>query len=78
MQEERKWKGTVSLGYSDIGGNSDKSQGTIDVNASRKTGHDEWTAKYSAYTSMSDNKTDARKFYAMGRYAYSFSEEMKW
>ena len=77
-QEATRWKGTVSLGYSDTGGNTDKSQGSFDVNASRKTDSDEWTAKYSASIASSNNKTDARKFYGMGRYAYSFSEEMKW
>ncbi len=77
-KEKSAWLRKVLLGYSQSGGNTQKSQMNLNFTASKKTDHDEWSFKYDAFYSSADKKMDAKKFYGMGRYAFSFGDEMKW
>lgn len=72
------WKKELSVGYSQSGGNTEKSLANVGVNVSRKTSHDEWSGKYTAYYSSSEKRMDGRKFYGMLRYAYSYGQNLKW
>lgn len=44
----------------------------------RKTDSDEWTGQLKAYFSTSNDEIDAKKFYGMGRYAFSYGSNLKW
>ena len=72
------WQRKASIGYSQTSGNTEASQGSVELSFNRKTGDDEWTGQFKAYLSTSNEKMDAKKFYGMGRYAYSFSRDLKW
>jgi putative salt-induced outer membrane protein YdiY len=73
-----KWDKTLSLGYTKTGGNSRKDQGEVSATLNRKSSRDEWTAKYDAFYSSSENRLDAKKFYGLLRYAYSYGKDLKW
>jgi len=72
------WQRKASVGYSQTRGNTEASQGSVELSVNRKTGDDEWTGQFKAYISTSNEKMDAKKFYGMGRYAFSFSHDLKW
>jgi len=72
------WQRKASVGYSQTSGNTEASQGSVELSINRKTGDDEWTGQLKAYISTSNEKMDAKKFYGMGRYAFSYSEDLKW
>jgi len=73
-----KWDRTITIGFSQAGGNTDTSDFKGDVSINRKTADDEWTAKLNSYIATTNEEEDARKFYGMLRYAYSFGEKLKW
>lgn len=77
-QEATEWQRKISIGYSDAGGNTEKSSGSVDLMINRKSPDDELTIKANGYIGRTDKKTDAKKFYGMGRYANSFGESKKW
>lgn len=79
--EEKKqveWKRELSAGYTRISGNTESSELTTSLHVNRKTEKNEYTAKGTAYYSSEDKKMNARKYYGMGRYAYSFGKTKKW
>ena len=61
------WQRKASIGYSQTSGNTEASQGSVELSVNRKTGDDEWTGRLNAYISTSDKKMDAKKFYGMGK-----------
>jgi len=73
-----QWQRKASFGYSQTSGNTEASQGSLEVSVNRKTGADEWSGLLKAYLSTSNEKMDAKKFYGMGRYAYSYGNDLKW
>jgi len=77
-KEKSPWTREVSLGYSQTGGNTEESQGNFTLAMDRKTDEDEWNVKMDSLYSSSNKKMDSRKFYGMGRYAFSFGEKSKW
>jgi len=78
VEEEAKWTREISFGYTQAGGNTEKSQGNLDLIVKRKTDSDEFSAKGTAYYSSSNQQMDAKKFSGKLRYAYSFGEEKRW
>ena len=78
MEKESAWTRKISLGYSETGGNTEDSAFTGEARIHRKRSEDETTFRYNAYVSSSNDKQDARKFSAMGRYARSFGDEKEW
>jgi len=75
--EESPWSRSISLGYNQTGGNTQKSGAHLVMKANRKTDDDEWSMEHrSSYTS-SDKKMDSKKFYGMARYANSFGRNKK-
>ena len=78
VKEEPSWAKKISLGYSQTGGNTKKSYGSAVATADKKTDEDEWNLKYEAHYSSADKKMDGKKFYASGRYAFSFGDYKKW
>jgi len=80
VQEESdiQWQRKITVGYSQTSGNTQASQGSSELSVSRKTKKDEWTGTLKAFISTSNEKMDAKKFYGMGRYAFSFRDELKW
>jgi len=78
FKEKSAWLRKVLLGYSQSGGNTQKSQMNFNVTASKKTDDDEWSFKGDAHYSSADKQMDAKKFYGMGRYAYNFGDYSKW
>ncbi len=77
-EEESDWTRKVTLGYSQSGGNTEKSQFSGDVAVEKITGDKEYSGKYSAYVSSSDNAQDAREFKAVVRYANKFGSRKQW
>jgi len=77
-KEAPLWNKEIALGYSQTGGNTQEAQGSFTFSGKRKTKKDETTFKAEAIYSSSGNKMDAKKFYAMGRYAFSFGQKLKW
>lgn len=77
-EEEKLWQREISMGYSNISGNTESSQLSIGLGGSKKTDHDETTFKGNIYYSSSNDKMNSQKWYGMGRYAYSFKESKKW
>jgi len=73
-----QWQRKISIGYSQTGGNTEASQGSGELFINRKTGDDEWTGKLSTHISTSNDEMDAKKFYGMGRYAFSYGNDLKW
>jgi putative salt-induced outer membrane protein YdiY len=74
-----EWKKHVSLGYTRSGGNTRKTQGILSANVNRKTKFNEATFKFdSLYSTGSNEKVDARKYYGLLRYANSFGRDLKW
>ena len=76
--KESVWSRKASFGYSQTGGNTEDSQGSAEFSLNRKTEKDEWSAKVKAYISTSNDQTDAKKFYGMGRYAFSYGKRRQW
>lgn len=75
--EESPWDRSISFGYNQTGGNTQKSGANMVLKANRKTDDDEWSFEHrSSYTS-SDKKMDSKKFYGMGRYANNFGRDNK-
>jgi len=73
------WKREVALGYNYVTGNTRESQFSGSFLINRNNKHiDEWTAKGRVYYSSANRKTDAHKWYGMGRYAYSFGSMKRW
>lgn len=81
-QEEKPeitWKREVSAGYNASRGNTRNEQFSLNAFVSRNRKHvDEWTFKGNMYYSEADKKMDARKWYGMGRYAFSFGQRKAW
>jgi len=77
-ENKSQWQRKASLGYSQTGGNTEASQGSVEVSINRKTDDDEWMGQLKAYLSTSNKKMDAKKFYGMARYAYSYGNDLKW
>ncbi len=77
-EEDKLWQREISIGYSNISGNTQSSQLSIGLGGNKKTDHDETTFKGNIYYSSSNKKMDSQKWYGMGRYAYSFRESKKW
>jgi len=73
-----KWTKQVSLGYSQAGGNTEKSQFNGELKVDRKTEGDEFNLKWTGYYATSDKTTDVKKYYGLVRYAYSYGEDLKW
>ncbi len=72
------WSRTVTFGYGQSGGNTEKSQFNGDLAVHRKTDHDEWIGQWNSYVTTVDSETDSQKYYGMLRYAYSFGRDLKW
>ena len=76
--KEVEWKKKISLGYSKVGGNTETGEANAGVQINRKTSADEWTFKGDAYYAEENKKMSSKKFYGMGRYAYSFGRDLRW
>ena len=74
----KKWEKKITIGYSQTNGNTQASQGSSELLVKRKTGQNEWTGALKAFISTSNEKMDAKKFYGMGRYAFSYGDDLKW
>lgn len=72
------WQKDVSLGYTQMGGNTKSQAGQISASINRKTAANETTLKYEGDYSSSNEVMNGKKFYGMARYAYSFSSNLKW
>ena len=77
-EPETKWSRTASIGYTQSGGNTEKSQFNAAIKLNRKTDDDEATLKWTGFYASSNEVTDAKKFYGMARYARSFGDLKKW
>ena len=77
-KDDSPWQRRVSIGYSKNSGNTESSRVNIGFDVNKKTDDDETTFKGSINYSSTNRKMDSQKWYAMGRYAYSFGEEKKW
>lgn len=71
-------KRNFSLGFTKTNGNTNDTQGQFTADINRKTSQNELTLKYNAYYSANTREMNGRKFYGMGRYAYSFGRDKKW
>ena len=83
VEEEEKpeatWQGEVSAGYNSSRGNTRNEQFSLNAFVNRNRKHiDEWTFKGNMYYSEADKEMDARKWYGMGRYAFSFGPRKAW
>lgn len=77
-EEDKLWQREISMGYSNISGNTESSQLSMGIRGNRKTDDDEITFKGNIYYSSSNQKMNSQKWYGMGRYAYNFKENKKW
>jgi len=70
---EASWKSEVSVGYNTTRGNAQTEQFTLNALINRNKKHkSEWTLKGNVFYSEANKEMDAQKWYAMGRYAFSF------
>lgn len=73
-----EWTADFETAYFLTRGNTETSGFDLTAFINRKTATDETTFKSTVNQSSSEKKMNAQKWYAMGRYAYSFGEELKW
>jgi len=78
-ETEISWQREISAGYNTTRGNTRTEQFSLSAYVNRNRKHiDEWTLKGNMYYSEADKKMDAQKWYAMGRYAFSFGPRKAW
>jgi putative salt-induced outer membrane protein YdiY len=77
VEEAIVWNKKLALGYTQSGGNTTKRQGMLSSMLNRKNTANESTMKFDVFYSSSSGKMDAKKFYGMLRYAYSFGKNLK-
>jgi len=77
-ESDVQWQRKIAVGYSQTSGNTQASQGSSELSVNRKTKKDEWTGVLRVLISTSNEKMDAKKFYGMGRYAFSYGGDLKW
>ncbi|MGD9015608.1 MAG: DUF481 domain-containing protein [Candidatus Omnitrophota bacterium] len=78
LKPDSLWQRKLSIGYSKNSGNTESSRVNIGLDANKKTDNDETTFKGNINYSSTNKKMDSQKWYAMGRYAYSFGKEKRW
>lgn len=73
------WQRELEAGYNVARGNTENDQlyASLFINRN-KVRVNEVTLKGDIYYSAKEKETDAEKWYAMGRYAFSFGETKKW
>lgn len=76
-EDKEIWKREISAGYDKTGGNTQKSQLSMNLSVNRKTDKDEFAITTDVFYSSSNEKMDSQKWYGMTRYAFSFWES-KW
>ncbi|MDP8266886.1 MAG: DUF481 domain-containing protein [Candidatus Aceula meridiana] len=72
------WTREFSAGYSLSTGNTEKSQLSASFETKRKTERNEFTLKAESLYSSTDEKMDSQRYSGMARYAFSFSDNLKW
>lgn len=74
-----KWTAEIEGGYTLERGNtkSEGASGKVFINRNREK-VDEWTLKGKGSYSSDDEGMDKRKYYGLGRYAWSFGAKKKW
>jgi putative salt-induced outer membrane protein YdiY len=73
------WKGEIAAGFNRTTGNTREDNFAASVLFSRQNKKiDEWTIKGNLFYSSAERKMDEQKWYAMGRYAFSFGRHKKW
>lgn len=77
-KSEKLWSRTISLGYNESRGNSEKSKLTGKLLANRKTGRNELNFKAEGVYTSSEDRMDTQKYNGYVRYAYSFGKDLKW
>ncbi len=77
-KEGPQWDRSLSLGYTQANGNTDKSSFSGGVSVNRKTEQDEWTGKINSYLSTSDKKMDGKKFTGLAQYKRKLPDSPKW
>jgi putative salt-induced outer membrane protein YdiY len=72
------WTADFETAYFLTRGNTETSGFDLKAAVKRKTDTDETTFLATVNQSSSEKKMNAQKWYAMGRYAYSFGEDLQW
>ncbi len=72
------WNNEISLGYSQTGGNTENQAGEAALKMHRKTKDNEFNFEASGIYGSSDQKMDTQYYRGLIRYAYSFSDSLKW
>ncbi|MFH1593258.1 MAG: DUF481 domain-containing protein [Candidatus Omnitrophota bacterium] len=73
------WPREISAGYNTARGNTRNEQFSLSGFVSRNRKHiDEWTLKGNIFYAETNKKMDTQKWYAVGRYAFSFGPKSAW
>jgi putative salt-induced outer membrane protein YdiY len=77
-RKERLWKNRASLGYTFVGGNTDREQGSIVLESNRKTKSKHTRLKFEAFTAEQNGSRTEEQYYGLASHDVRVNAASRW